>query len=68
LQKQKDSFCLSLSRRLYKPDSIDKSLQDLHLSSKKSKTENKDYIKIKLKAFDLKSTLEFANYLLHLNR
>ncbi len=68
LKKIKNSIYLNLSRRLYNPDSIEKSLQVFRIPGKKIRQINKDYVEIKLDSFDLNSTLEFSNYLLHLNR
>jgi len=68
IQKRKNSFYLSLSRHLYSPDSIEKSLENFHSLAKKSHSNDKDYTEIKFKTPDIESILEFGNHILSLNR
>lgn len=68
LQKRKDKFRLNLSNVLYQPNSVEKLLQDFRPLAKKSKSQNKNYTNIEFINSDLKSILEFSNYLLSLNR
>ena len=68
LQKRKTSFYLNLSSRLYPSESIEKSLKNFHSLASKANSKAKDYAGIKFSTSDLKSILEFANFLLSLNR
>lgn len=68
LQKRKANFCLNLSSHLYPPDSIEKSLKNYRSFAIRVSHKAKDYTVIKFNTPDLKSILEFSNFLLSLNR
>ena len=67
VKKVKDKFILTLNKNLYKKEIIDKAVTEDKDWIKKLSSEEK-YTCLELKTKDIREVLEWANYLLYLNK
>lgn len=68
LRKEKDKIILKISKKLYKPESIKKAMDEFPQIVKESEEETKGYQRVIFNKSTFKEALAWANYLFFLNR